>query len=310
MIATLPFPIPLQPKLARTFGSGFVYWIAFLLVLLPDNLSRASRAGLDISLIHEALRIGGAAALGAAVAPLVIALDQRFPLTTQRAWRHAAIHLAVALLLAVFLVLVSCLLAAWAFEGRMLPSAQTLRAHLASNWALLAFAIGGLDIVLHAWPRLRGVPTPTVTPPPKQPALQALPAAGVGFGLTEIAVTVRGASVNLPLADVDWIETQGNYVGLHVGPSVHLVRSTLQALETQLDPERFVRVHRCHIVALDRVTAKKAMANGDANLILRDGQCVRLSRNYREAFLARWQPCKRPGTSNPSTGEAFEAVSA
>jgi hypothetical protein len=310
MNATLTFPARPFPKLAGTFGYGFVYWAAFLLVLLPDNLLRASRAGLDISLIHEALRIGGAAALGAAVAPLVMALDRRFPLNALRPWRHAAIHMAAALLLALLLVLVSCLLAAWVFEGRMLPTAQTLRAQLGSNWALLAFAIGGLDVLLHTWPQSSRPSNPESASLPAQSTTPLRADVHVAHALTEIAITHRGNPASLPLADVDWIETQGNYVGLHAGASVHLIRSTLQGLESQLDPEKFVRTHRCHIVALDRIVRVKPLANGDAHLALRDGQNLRLSRNYRDAFLARWQPRGQQETTNSITGAPFEAIPA
>src|SRR5262249_23756860 len=53
--------------------------------------------------------------------------------------------------------------------------------------------------------------------------------------------------------DIDWIEAYGNYVRLHVGKSVHLIRETLGNIERKLDPSRFARVHRSSIVNLDRV---------------------------------------------------------
>jgi two-component system LytT family response regulator len=52
---------------------------------------------------------------------------------------------------------------------------------------------------------------------------------------------------------VDWLESAGNYVRLHVGARVHLVRATLSGLLLSLDPARFVRIHRSTIVNLDRV---------------------------------------------------------
>jgi two-component system, LytTR family, response regulator len=93
--------------------------------------------------------------------------------------------------------------------------------------------------------------------------------------------------VLLDLAAVDWIETQGNYLGLHAGGTTHLVRGALRAFEPRLDPARFARVHRRIVVALDRVVEVTALEGGDADLRLRDGAVVRLSRSYRKAVRER-----------------------
>lgn len=53
--------------------------------------------------------------------------------------------------------------------------------------------------------------------------------------------------------EIDWIESAGNYVKLHVGGETHLLRETMTAIEAQLDPEAFFRIHRCHIVNIERV---------------------------------------------------------
>jgi DNA-binding LytR/AlgR family response regulator len=53
--------------------------------------------------------------------------------------------------------------------------------------------------------------------------------------------------------EVDWVESEGNYVRLHVGSSSHLVRGNLSRLEESLEPFGFIRVHRRFLVNLDRV---------------------------------------------------------
>src|SRR5262245_4248808 len=62
--------------------------------------------------------------------------------------------------------------------------------------------------------------------------------------------TVRtGRRISFVLADeIDWIEAVGDYAGLHVGKNRPLLRETLNELETRLDPEKFVRIHRSSIV--------------------------------------------------------------
>ena len=37
--------------------------------------------------------------------------------------------------------------------------------------------------------------------------------------------------------EIDWVEAAGNYVKLHVGTETHLLRETMNAIESQLDPE-------------------------------------------------------------------------
>ncbi len=52
----------------------------------------------------------------------------------------------------------------------------------------------------------------------------------------------------------------------------------------QLDPARFVRVHRSHAVNLDRIREIEPTDGGDARLHLHDGSVVPCSRRYREAL--------------------------
>jgi two-component system, LytTR family, response regulator len=81
--------------------------------------------------------------------------------------------------------------------------------------------------------------------------------------------------------DVDWIEGLGDYAGLHVGNTTHLIREPLTSLEARLDPSQFVRIHRSTIVQVERTVRVEPLANRDAVLTLRDGKMLRVSRTYR-----------------------------
>ena len=81
--------------------------------------------------------------------------------------------------------------------------------------------------------------------------------------------------------DIDWVEAYGNYVRLHVGKGVHLIRETLGNIERKLDPGRFARVHRSSIVNLDRVARMDLWGAGDYVVLLKDGTKLKLSRWYR-----------------------------
>jgi two-component system LytT family response regulator len=80
--------------------------------------------------------------------------------------------------------------------------------------------------------------------------------------------------------DIDWIEANDDYAGLHVGSRVYLLREPLHQLSHRLDPRRFLRIHRSTIVRLDRVAELEALSNRDCLIRLRDGTPLRASRTY------------------------------
>lgn len=100
--------------------------------------------------------------------------------------------------------------------------------------------------------------------------------------LTRVVVNSGQRSIVLDLATVDWMEAADNYIRLHVQSREYLLRDTLAALEARLDPERFVRIHRSAIVAVDRVAALTPVSHGDAEVVLRDGTRLSASRTWRD----------------------------
>ena len=86
--------------------------------------------------------------------------------------------------------------------------------------------------------------------------------------------------------DIDWIEADDYYVQLHVGAKAYHLRESLRDLETRLDPNRFLRIHRSAIVAIERVAELRPIANGDYTVRLRTGTDLRLSRGRRDRLRA------------------------
>ena len=84
--------------------------------------------------------------------------------------------------------------------------------------------------------------------------------------------------------DIAWLQAQANYVGLHVNGHDYLLRSTLTDFLGQLDPARFVRVHRSYAVNRDAIAEIVPLDSGDARLVMKDGSAVPCSRRYREAL--------------------------
>ena len=84
--------------------------------------------------------------------------------------------------------------------------------------------------------------------------------------------------------DVDAIEAQGNYVRLSLAGSSHLLRDTLNNVESQINPRMFVRIHRRTIVNIDRVKEVQTWARGEYRVVLFTGAHYTLSRGYRQHF--------------------------
>jgi two-component system LytT family response regulator len=100
--------------------------------------------------------------------------------------------------------------------------------------------------------------------------------------LTDRLLVHTGNSIRiLKHDDIDWIESAGNYVRLHVGAEAYLHRDTMQHLETSLDPKRFIRIHRCHIVNLDRIRELQPLFKGSYAVLLTDGTQLTMTPPYR-----------------------------
>jgi two-component system LytT family response regulator len=100
--------------------------------------------------------------------------------------------------------------------------------------------------------------------------------------LERLVVRSGGRIRFVRVEDVECFEAEGNYVRLHVGDRSHLVRQTMSALEAELDPARFVRIHRSTIVSLERIDHIEPLFQGEYSVVLRGGRKLSSSRGYRE----------------------------
>jgi two-component system LytT family response regulator len=83
---------------------------------------------------------------------------------------------------------------------------------------------------------------------------------------------------------IDWVEAEGNYVRLHAGDQVHLMRDTMNGLIERIGADRFFRIHRSRIVNVKKVKELLIAGGGDYQVVLADGTKLGLSRLYRDAL--------------------------
>jgi len=86
---------------------------------------------------------------------------------------------------------------------------------------------------------------------------------------------------------IDWIEADGVYVNVHSNGATWLHRAALSELESQLDPEYFIRIHRTALVNIESIASLKRRSHGEFDVLLRDGAQIKVSRLYRSRLEER-----------------------
>ena len=261
----------------RVVGFWGVAMTISLAVHVHVSMTETARRGIDAGVAHAlGLELSSHLTI-AALLPALYWLQHRWPLTEPR---NFAIYLLALLPFSLGHSLgMSALRWLWFIvilgQPHTLPLAlDQLLYELAKD--LVVFT--ALNAGIFALPHLLG----RMTPPAPVPAAQR-PSLDPPV---RFAVRHRGREVMVETADIDWIEAAGNYAVLHVKGDTFEIRSSLAKLETELDPDRFVRVHKSHIVNITRVAEVTPWVSGDWRIRLHDGAEVNLSRRYRQKFEA------------------------
>lgn len=103
-------------------------------------------------------------------------------------------------------------------------------------------------------------------------------------GNERLLVKSGGRVSFVDVESIEWVEAEGNYVRLHAGEQVHLMRETMSGLIARIGSKRFFRIHRSRIVNIDRVKELLIAGGGDYQVVLWNGTRLGLSRLYRDAL--------------------------
>jgi two-component system LytT family response regulator len=154
------------------------------------------------------------------------------------------------------------------------------------EYALRAFDVHAVDYLLkpfgperlqEALARARERLAHTLAPQvvPREIAAAARPP---GAWITRIVIR-DGPDVHIvPVDTVDYVEAQDDYVSVRSGERALLKDQPLGDLERQLDPRRFVRIHRSFLLNLDRLVRLETTGKDSRMAILRDGKRLPVSR--------------------------------
>jgi hypothetical protein len=267
-----------------------LFWVAVigLHALLNTAVARADmrEAGLPWGWWEAAVWEGTSHAVLLALIPALVWWTRRFPLHWDTLARHLPWHLLGSVLFSLAHVagMVALRHALHAAAGQAYgfgPFWSEWGYEYLKDVRAYAAIVGGITVYRLLLLRLQGearvldAPEPSPDPAPAPTA----PARPERFLVRQLRKEFLIAA-----SDIDSVQAQANYVALRVNGRDYLLRSTLAEFARQLDPARFVQVHRSHLVNLDRITEIEPLDSGDAKLTLRDGSAVPCSRRYRTAL--------------------------
>lgn len=101
---------------------------------------------------------------------------------------------------------------------------------------------------------------------------------------SEIAIKSVGKIELVALSEVIFLNASGNYIEVNTSKEKFLTRGTISQIESELDPESFVRIHRSTIVKKSEIKELQNYFNGEYMVVLKSGHQLKMSRSYKGAL--------------------------
>lgn len=107
--------------------------------------------------------------------------------------------------------------------------------------------------------------------------------------LEKVVVKDAGKIFFVKTKDVEWVESAGNYLKLHVGKTVHMIRETMNSFEQKLNPQEFIRVHRSALVNIEAINNLESWGNTEFVITLNSGHKIQSGRSYHASIRQKLQ---------------------
>jgi hypothetical protein len=177
--------------------------------------------------------------------------------------------------------------------GRTDFGREVARYSVALGWLFIAWCCGALAIDFHRALSERETRLATAERSVSQANRQVDTLARLLRGArgaetrTELWVPTRRGEVRLALETVEYLEAEHDYVRIHTAAGRHLLHGALQKIYDEIDPERFLRVHRSFVINLEQVARMDRRGRGRFDLVLASGARIPVGRTYAQAVRDR-----------------------
>jgi len=106
----------------------------------------------------------------------------------------------------------------------------------------------------------------------------------VNNNIERLLVKKLGKEFIIRIEDIEWLESSGNYVNLHIKQRIYPMRATMTHLIPKIENKGFCRIHRSYAINLDLIDSITPLSSGDSEVKLNNGKVLNLSRRYKEEF--------------------------
>ncbi|MDB5013194.1 MAG: two component transcriptional regulator, LytTR family [Daejeonella sp.] len=119
--------------------------------------------------------------------------------------------------------------------------------------------------------------------PAKKLLAEILPSKPASFS-KKIPIKTNGRITFISIDSIIFLESDGNFTKIHTATESKLASTSFKQMQTILDPEIFVRIHKSYIINLEFLEAIEPYFHGDYYIFLKNGQKLKLSRNYKKSI--------------------------
>lgn len=105
----------------------------------------------------------------------------------------------------------------------------------------------------------------------------------------QFTIRDKGREYKVNVDDIIFLRAEGNYLCLQMKERNHLYRMTMNAVETELDPARFLRIHRSYIVNTAHIRNTRYSGNNEFIFSMANGERIVSGRSYKEQIAKALQ---------------------
>ena len=255
----------------RQAGLALAAWGAIAALFLVQRLLGLAVHGKDPAWDRLGLELAVTWGGWAIVTPIILIAVRRLALPSDnplRAVLHVPIGIGVALLHSLIVATITPL---FIWRPSLLPIRDMFTGRLASTIASETLIYFMVAAAYYAWIYATETDRSAIPSTAVPELIQA-----------SFAVPTRDGVIQIPVSSLDWLQSEDNYVRLHVGARSHLLRATLSSLEKRLVAAGFVRIHRSTMVRVATISQLKRIGSDRYAVILSNGLQLRVSRLHRK----------------------------